>query len=66
MEMSRQLHSQAALSTGNMYPRYQLYRSLGGPQCRSGRGGEERNPALAGSRTPAVQCVGQIQAELDE
>jgi len=35
-------------------PRYRLNRRLGGPQCRSRRGGEEKKfPALAGNRTPS-------------
>jgi hypothetical protein len=38
-------------------PRYSLDRRLGGPQSRSGRCGGERNLALAGNRTPAVQPV---------
>jgi len=38
---------------------YQLIGMLGGPQNRSGRGGEEEYPFLspAGNRTPVVQRV---------
>jgi hypothetical protein len=39
MEVSGQLHAPAALP-GTWYP---LDRRLGGPQSRSGRGGEEKN-----------------------
>jgi hypothetical protein len=42
MEMSGQLHAPAALSQGKS-PWYLLDRRLGGPQSRSGRGGEEKN-----------------------
>jgi hypothetical protein len=38
MEVSGQLHARAALLS-----RYPLDRRLGGPQSRSGRGGEEKN-----------------------
>jgi len=41
--MSGQLHTSAALFPGKQ-PRYPLDRRLGGPQSRSGRGGEEKNP----------------------
>jgi hypothetical protein len=41
MEVSGQLHAPAALPPGKD-PRYQLDRRLGGPQSRSGRGGEEK------------------------
>jgi hypothetical protein len=43
MEVSSQLHAPAAL-TQEKSPRYPLDRSLGGPQNRSGRGGDEKNP----------------------
>jgi hypothetical protein len=42
MEMSGQLHVPAALPAGKS-PWYPLDKSLGGPQNRSGRGGEEKN-----------------------
>jgi hypothetical protein len=39
-------------------PRFPLDRRLGGPQSRSGRGGEEyKILATAGNRTPVVQRV---------
>jgi hypothetical protein len=38
-------------------PRYPLNRRLGGPQDRSGRGGEKKIPAPAGNRTPVVQPI---------
>jgi len=40
--VSGQLHAPAALSPGRS-PSYPLDRRLGGPQRRSGRGGEEKN-----------------------
>jgi hypothetical protein len=42
MEASGQLHASAALLLGKS-PRCTLDRRLGGPQSRSGRGGEEKN-----------------------
>jgi hypothetical protein len=42
MEVSGQLHAPAALPPGKE-PRHPLGRRLGGPQSRSGRGGEEKN-----------------------
>jgi hypothetical protein len=42
MEVSGQLHDPATLPQGKN-PRYPLGRRLGGPQSRSGRGGEEKN-----------------------
>jgi hypothetical protein len=42
MEVSGQLHALAALSPGKE-PMVPLDRRLGGPQSRSGRGGEEKN-----------------------
>jgi hypothetical protein len=42
MEMSGQLHASAALHQGKS-PWYSFDRRLGGPQSRSGRGGEEKN-----------------------
>jgi hypothetical protein len=46
MEVSGQLHAQATLSKEKS-PGYPMDRRLGGPQSRSGRGGEEKN-----SQTP--------------
>jgi hypothetical protein len=40
-------------------PWYPFDRRLGGPQSRSGRGGEEKFPATAGNRTPIVHSVAQ-------
>jgi hypothetical protein len=42
-------------------PWYPLNRRLGGPQSRSGRGGEEEKklPALAGNKTPIIQPIAQ-------
>jgi hypothetical protein len=42
MEVSGQVHTLAASPAGKeaLYP---LVRSMGGPQSRSGRGGEEKN-----------------------
>jgi hypothetical protein len=42
MEVSGQLHASVALPQGKS-PWYPLDRRLGGPQSRSGRGGEEKN-----------------------
>jgi hypothetical protein len=42
MEVSGQLQAPAALPQGKS-PWYPLDRRLGGPQSRSGRGGEEKN-----------------------
>jgi hypothetical protein len=42
MEVSGRLHASASLPTGED-PWYPLDRRLGGPQSRSGRGGEERD-----------------------
>jgi hypothetical protein len=42
MEVSDQLHAPAALLPGKE-PLVLLDRGLGGPQSRSGRGGEEKN-----------------------
>jgi hypothetical protein len=41
MEVSGQLHAPATLTPGSL--RYPLDRGLGGPQSRSGRGGEDKN-----------------------
>jgi hypothetical protein len=43
MEVSGQLHAPAALPPGKAPSWYPLDRKLGGPQNRSGRGGEEKN-----------------------
>jgi hypothetical protein len=56
---SGQLHAPAALPTGksSWYP---LDRRLGGPQSRSGRGGEEKNSQpLPGLEPPIIQPVAQ-------
>jgi hypothetical protein len=42
MEVSDQSHAPAALPQGKS-PCYPMDRRLGGPQSRSGRGGEEKN-----------------------
>jgi hypothetical protein len=42
MEVSGQIHAPAALPQGKNL-RYPLDRRLGGPQIRSGHGGEEKN-----------------------
>jgi hypothetical protein len=42
MEVSGQLHDPAALPPGKK-PLYPLDKRLGGPQSRSGRGGEKKN-----------------------
>jgi len=42
MEVNGKLHDPAALPPGKE-PWYLLDRRLGGPQSRSGRGGEEKN-----------------------
>jgi hypothetical protein len=56
MEVSGQLHALAALPPGKS-PWYPLdRRRLGGPQSRSGHGGEEKNSQpLAGLELPIVQ-----------
>jgi hypothetical protein len=61
MEVSGQLHAPAALPPGKS-PWYPLDRRLGGPQSRSGYGGEEKNsqtPRESNPRTPIVQSVAQ-------
>jgi hypothetical protein len=53
MGVSGQRHAPAAL-----YPRYPLYRRLGGSQSRSWTQGlEEKSSASVGDRTPIVQPV---------
>jgi hypothetical protein len=54
MEVSYQLHTRAALTSGKS-PRYQLHMMLGRSQRRSGCGGEEKIATRAGNRTPVVQ-----------
>jgi hypothetical protein len=61
MEVSGQLHVPVALPQGKSpwYP-------LGGPQSRSGRGGEEKIPSHrreSNRRTPIVQAVAQRYTE---
>jgi hypothetical protein len=59
MEVSGQLHFPAALPQGKT-PWYPLDRRLGGPQSRSGRGGEEESSQArreSNPRTPIVQPV---------
>jgi hypothetical protein len=51
MEVSGQLHAPAALPPGKS-PWYPLDRRLGGPQSRSGRGGEEKNFLLPPGTEP--------------
>jgi len=45
MEVSGQLHAPASLPPGKS-PWYPVYGRLGGPQRKSGRGGEEKNSPL--------------------
>jgi hypothetical protein len=59
MEVSGQLHAPAALPPGKetLLP---ICRRLGGPQSRSGYGGEEKNShPLPGLETPIIQPVAQ-------
>jgi hypothetical protein len=59
MKVSGQLHIPAALPPGQS-PWYPLHRRLGGPQSRSGRGGEEKNSKLLPAlETPIVQPVAE-------
>jgi hypothetical protein len=59
MEVSDQLHAPAALPRGKS-PWYSLARRLGGPQTRSGDGGEEKNSLpLPGLEPPIIQPVAQ-------
>jgi hypothetical protein len=61
MEKSGQLHGPAALPPGIDFC-YPLDRILGGPQCRSGRGGEEKNSQpLTGLEPPILQTVDKIK-----
>jgi hypothetical protein len=55
MEQSGQLHAPAALPQRKS-PCYPLDSRLGGPQSRSGRGGEEKNSQpLPGLKPPIIQ-----------
>jgi hypothetical protein len=56
MEVSGQLPTPAALTQINFF-RYPLDRRLREPQSGPGHYGEEKDLALAGNRTPAVQPV---------
>jgi hypothetical protein len=59
MEVNDQLHAVAALTQGKEL-RYPFDRRLGGPQSRSGRGGEDRIIlATAENRTLFIQSVAQ-------
>jgi hypothetical protein len=59
MEVIGQLLTLAALPQGKS-PRYLLDRRLGGPQSRSGRGGEEKNSQpLSVLEPPIIQPVSQ-------
>jgi hypothetical protein len=59
MEVSGQFRVPAALTQGKS-PWYPLDSRLSGSQCRSGRGGEERNSQpLPGLETPIIQPVVQ-------
>jgi hypothetical protein len=51
MEVSGQLHALATLPPGKE-PLVPLDRSLGGPQSRSGRSGEEKNSQLPPGTEP--------------
>jgi hypothetical protein len=51
MEVSGQLHAPVALPQGES-PFYPLDRRLGGPQSRSGSGGEEKNSQLLPGTEP--------------
>jgi hypothetical protein len=59
MEVSSQLRAPAALLPGKS-PWNPLYKRLGGPQSRFGRGGEEKNShTLPGLESPIIQPVAQ-------
>jgi hypothetical protein len=59
MEVSGHLNDPAALPQGKS-PWYPLDRRLGGPQSRSGRGGEEKSSqTLPGLELPTIQPVFQ-------
>jgi hypothetical protein len=63
MEVSGQIHGQVALPPGERAHRYPLDRMLGGPQSRSGRCGEEKNLAPAGTRIPDDQPVARLYTD---
>jgi hypothetical protein len=52
MGVSGQRHAPAALYPRGKNPRYPLYSRLGGPQSRSGRREQKKNPVSVGDRTP--------------
>jgi hypothetical protein len=57
MEVSGQLHALAALLLGKS-PWYPMEKRQGGPQSRSGRGGEEnKSQPLPGLEPPIIQPV---------
>jgi hypothetical protein len=59
MEMSGHIYAPAALPQGKSC-RYPLERRLGGPQIRSGRGGEEKNSQpLPGLEALIIHLVAQ-------
>jgi hypothetical protein len=59
MEVSGQLHGLAVSPRGKS-PWYSSDRRLGGPQSRSGRGGEEKNSQpLPGLEPPIIQPIVQ-------
>jgi hypothetical protein len=59
MEVSGQLHAPAALPQRKS-PSYSLDRRLGGPQSRSGHGGEEKNTQpLLELVLPIIQPIAQ-------
>jgi len=60
MEMSVQLHDPVALLP-KKEPRYTFDRRMGGPQSRSGRGGEDKNLiAPLGNRTSGLNVLLQF------
>jgi hypothetical protein len=59
MEVSGQLHARPLYPQGKS-PWYPLDRRMGGPQRRSGRGGEQKNSQpLPGLEPPIIQPVAQ-------
>jgi hypothetical protein len=65
LDLGTRLRSMVSFTPRSLYPRwkslwYPLDRRLGGPQSRSGRGGEEKNSQpLQGLDPPIVQLVAQ-------
>jgi hypothetical protein len=60
MKVSGQLHDLDRFTTREKAPWYPLDRRMGGPQSRSGRGGEEiYSQPLPGFETPIIQTVAQ-------